>query len=362
MCFQQENAHKEVKKMQFSNITVCLDMFGCPNRCKHCWVGHAPNARLTAADLQFVAESFRPFAEELTVYDWYREPDYSDDYRELWALCNRLSGRVRDHFELVSVWRLVRDREYVKWLSSIGLRAAQLTIFGGPEKTDYYTGRQNAYNEILQAVEILLAHQIAPRIQMFLNQDNTGELPFVQQLLQDLQLEERCASFGGTFSFFLHQGSCDGENEKLYGIRVTPDDLAKIPPPLAAYTLRHFGKNSLEEVFGQTEQALCRELAADRSTKNLVSCAPVFHVDSRFNVYPNLDSPEPIWRVGNLKTDGAQAVLQNYAENKSPAQHVRQTVPLGEIVRAVGDPSGRRLFTKNDYIEYILNKYSRKFL
>lgn len=348
--------------MQFSNITVLLDMFGCPNRCKHCWIGHAPNAHLTAEDLQFVAESFRPFAEELTVYDWYREPDYSDDYRELWTLCNRLSGRVRDHFELVSVWRLVRDREYAKWLSSIGLRAAQLTIFGGPEKTDYYTGRKNAYNEILQAVEILLAHQIAPRIQMFVNQDNIGELPFVQQLLTDLQLEERCASFGGKFSFFLHQGSCDGENEKLYGIRVTPDDLAKIPPALAAYTLHHFGKDSLEEVFGQTEQALCRELAADRSTQNLVSRAPVFHVDSRFNVYPNLDSPEPIWCVGNLKTDGAQAVLQNYTENKSPAQHVRQTVPLGEIVRAAGDPSSRRLFTKTDYIEYALNKFSRKFV
>lgn len=85
-------------------------------------------------------------------------------------------------------------------------------------------------------------------------------------------------------------------------------------------------------------------------------------MDSRFNVYPNLDSPEPIWCVGNLKTDGAQAVLQNYTENKSPAQHVRQTVPLGEIVRAVGDPSSRRLFIKTDYIEYALNKFSRKFL
>ena len=30
----------------FQHITVCLDMRGCPNRCRHCWIGHAPNARL----------------------------------------------------------------------------------------------------------------------------------------------------------------------------------------------------------------------------------------------------------------------------------------------------------------------------
>ncbi len=48
----------------------------------------------------------------------------------------------------------------------------------------------------------------------------------------------RCRAFGGEFSFFLHQGSCDGESEKLYGVWVTPDDLAKIPPLLEAYTLR----------------------------------------------------------------------------------------------------------------------------
>ena len=25
--------------MKFNRITACLDMFGCPNRCKHCWIG-----------------------------------------------------------------------------------------------------------------------------------------------------------------------------------------------------------------------------------------------------------------------------------------------------------------------------------
>ena len=99
----------------FQHITVCLDMRGCPNRCRHCWIGHAPNARLPKEALIALAEAFRPFAKRLTVYDWYREPDYGDDYREMWEMCGRLSDARPEHFELVSFWRLARDPDSVSY-------------------------------------------------------------------------------------------------------------------------------------------------------------------------------------------------------------------------------------------------------
>lgn len=344
----------------FTGITVCLDMFGCPNRCKHCWIGHSSNGNLSTADLQYVADVFRPFTNRLTVYDWYREPDYRDQYKELWELCDKLSDIHPQHFELISVWRIVRDKEYVKWLSSLGLKKAQLTLFGGPEKTDYYTGRKDAFHEILEAIEILLANRISPRVQVFVNKDNIEELPFIEELVEYLDLENRCRAFGGDFSLFLHQGSCDGENEKLYDIRVTPDDLQKIPQMLVRDTLKFFNRTSLEEVFGKTEQMLCEELKNDNSTASYVSKTPVFYIDNKFNIYPNIASPEPVWSLGNLKKDGIDTVMENYIQSKSIAQHARLTVPLGRIVAAQGDNKSQRLFSKGDYIEYLLNKYCRK--
>jgi len=56
-----------VWQMKFEKITACLDMYGCPNRCKHCWPGHTPNGNLTIDDLIFVAEQFRPFTDNLEV-------------------------------------------------------------------------------------------------------------------------------------------------------------------------------------------------------------------------------------------------------------------------------------------------------
>lgn len=345
--------------MQFEKIIIALDMLGCPNRCKHCWLSHTPNGHMNKDDLRFAADQFRPFTKSLTVDDWYREPDYSDHYQEMWQLCETLSDEHPHHFELISVWRIVRDEQYAPWLRSLGLKTAQLTLFGGEEKTDYYTGRKGAHQDILKAIDILIAHHIAPRIQVFVNKDTLSELPLVERLITDLHLQERCAAFGGEFSCFVHQGSCDGENEKFYDIWVTPDDLEKIPPLLTEYTLKHFQKQRLQDVFGHPEAVLYKELIHDTSTASFVSDTPVFYIDNKWNVYPNVATPEAVWCLGNLKTDGGQSVLETYVNSGSIAQHTRLTVPLCEMVKAEGDPQSQRLFTRGDYIAYLLNRYCR---
>lgn len=253
----------------------------------------------------------------------------------------------------------MRDEKYVNWLSSLGLKKVQLTIFGNEETTDYYIGRKGAYREILKALEILIENKISPRIQTFINKDNIDELKHVENLIKHLDLENRCRAFGGEFSFFLHQGSCDGENERLYDVRVTPDDLEKIPALLKTYTLRHFGKKNIMDVFGKTEQSLYEELVTDHSTSSYVSDSPVFFIDKDFNVCPNISSPVPHWCLGNLKTQGVKKVLENYVESNSAAQRIRLTVPLCDIVKAQGDKTSKRLFSKSDYIEFLLNKYCK---
>ncbi len=346
--------------MKFQDIVICLDMAGCPNRCKHCWLGATPNGGLPLEELKWAAEQFRPYAGRLRVYDWYREPDFKDGYRERYDLCCKLSGGTIDHFELASFWRLVRDEDYAPWLASLGLKKVQLTLFGGEETTDFFIGRKGAYRELLEAIDILLAHRISPRLQVFVNKTNLGELGQVEELIRRLELEERCKAFGGEFTMFLHQGSCDGENENWYDAWVTPEDLDKIPATLAAYTLRHFGAADLMEVFGRTEASLYEELVEDQSTASYVTNSPVFYIDKDFQVYPNLSAPEPQWCLGNLKRDGVEAVLENYVDSRSPAQRARLTVPVCQLVRAHGDPTSRRLFGRGDYIELMLNRYCRQ--
>lgn len=346
--------------MQFKRIDVCLDMHGCPNRCRHCWLGSAPNGQMEHEDLVRVAEQFRPFTDSLEVFDWYREPDFSDDYRELWDLRCRLSDHVTPHFELASVWRLARDEEYAPWLAALGVKAVQLTLFGGERLTDRYTGRKGAYRDILRSIDVLLEHGITPRLQVFVNKETVEELAHVEGLIRERDLERRCREASGAFACFLHQGSCDGENEKRYDIWVTPEDLEKIPPLLTEYTLRHWGEKTLEGVFGRTEQSLYEELIEDGSTASLVEEEPIFFVDRNFDVYPNVTAPSPWWRLGNTKRDSVETVLDNYRASHGFAQRTRLTVPVRELARACGDPGSRRLFDKGDYIELLLARYCRE--
>ena len=125
--------------MKYDNILIALDMLGCPNRCRHCFVGWRPNSKLSKNDLVSTAEA--------------------------WELCNKLSSKPPEHYELASVWRLARDEGYAPWLKSLDVKYVQLTLFGGEELTDYFTGRKGAYQDILKAIDVLLENVIAPRIQ-----------------------------------------------------------------------------------------------------------------------------------------------------------------------------------------------------
>ena len=347
-------------EVKFKKLTLCLDMYGCPNRCRHCWVGHSPNGHMTSDDLEKTAAMFKPYAVEFEIFDWYREPDFRNNYKELWELRSRLSDTVTPHFELISVWRIVRDSEYVKWLVSLGLKKAQLTLFGGEAATDHYTGRKGAYQDLLHAVDILIENRITPRMQVFVNKENIGELPIVEKMILDNRLSERCAEFGGDFSCFVHQGSCDGENAKLYDVRITKDDLKMIPQLLTEHTLKHFRAKNLSEVFGQPEQELYQKLIADTSTESYASDSPVLYVDNAYNVYPNISTPAPYWCLGNLKESGVEEILRNYLSGKSTAQTVRRKIPLCEIVKRCGDPNSLRLFDEQDYVTYLLNQYCEK--
>ena len=332
---------------KLKSLSLCVDTHGCPNRCLHCWLGHGPNGRMDADDLRFAAEAFRPFVKEFELFSHYREPDYADNYKELWALEAALSDKKTPHFELMSVWRAARDPEYVPWLKSLGLKACQLTLFGGEAMTDKYTGRKGAYRDILRGIELLQANGIAPRIQAFVNQETIAEMHVIDELIR----------FYGIEFAFAHQGSCFGASAKLYPIWPEPETLERMPPLLTALSLRHWETNSLQEVFGETEQALYKRLAHSTDTRSFLTDRPSLMINSEWDVFPNTGWPRPHWRLGNLKQDGAQAIIERYLSESSPAPAARRSIPLGEMVRACGDQGSRRLFDQGDYEDYILEKF-----
>ena len=65
-------------------LALVVDMYGCPNRCRHCWLGRSPNIPPKNGADEMLVNSFRPHFEQIEYYSWLREPDFCGEYRARW--------------------------------------------------------------------------------------------------------------------------------------------------------------------------------------------------------------------------------------------------------------------------------------
>lgn len=340
-------------------IIIGVDTAGCPNRCKHCWLGITPNKKMDLVKLKNIEDAFDGLSKDITYYSWYREPDFRDDYKELFEWEQKASSESHEHFELCSFWRIVRDSDYVKWLKSIGLKKVQLTLFGMEKTTDYFIGRKGAFQEIIRSIDILLNNGIAPRIQVFVNRKNIGELQELERFIKSLKLEERCESIGEEFTLFIHTGSCDGESENLYDQWITEEDIKKIPEYFVENALKHYNVNSVYDIFGQSEKELFRKLMNEKEPRKIEVDVPVLHVDINLNVYPNFTTPHAIWKMGNIDDDSASDMIDLLLQGKTFAQEIINQTPLSDMVKLFGNPESNKMFDEGDYVDYLRNQYVR---
>ena len=318
-------------------INLVVDMHGCPNRCMHCWLGRLPDGNLSDADAEWIASLFRPYFKDLAFYSWMREPDFSPDYRKRWEKDIALSSMKPERFELASFWRIVRDPDYVPFLKEVGVKKVQLSFFGGEERTDKYVGRKGAYQELMKATSILLEHGIVPRWQFFINMENKDEI------LPQIEIGKAM----GVPEIFVHEGSCDGNNAKLYGIRIEKD---AIPEGLIPYYLDY------DQIL--TEAECCARLKGSNehylphNDRDIV-----LNITSDLNVYFHFTNPSPAWCLGNLREDPIDRIVARSVEENVPALLLSKAMPLGRLVTKYGNPTSKKVFSLEDYESYLLNRY-----
>ena len=330
-------------------LALCADLYGCPNRCRHCWLSHMPNRTMEPGADEWIVERLRPYFDRIEFYSWIREPDFCPEYRARWERDKRLSVNAEpERFELASFWRLARDPEYPAFLREAGVRRVQLTFFGMQETTDRYVGRKGAFRELLKATDALLEHGISPRWQGFLNEENREELVSLLRLSGELGLARRAEAFGGEFRFFVHAGSCDGENRKLYPIRIRREH---IPGELVPY---YHGYDRLS-----AERELCAAWRDEPSpfVPRGGGDRAVLYVSNGYGLYFNFTHMRPEWKIGDLRADPAEELVRRFTEEDTPALRAARGISLGELVRRYGDPRSDRVFEEEDFRMYLLNSH-----
>ena len=324
-------------------LNLAVDMYGCPNRCLHCWLGHMPNRKMEEGSDIFIVDFFSPYFDEIAYYSWAREPDYCDDYEARWQRDLEISkNAVPERFELASFYRIVRDEKYIPFLKSVGVKKVQLTFFGLEQTQDRYVGRKGAYKEVMQASDLLISNGIIPRWQCFINEENRDEIIQLFNMAKEIR-KERCPEL----EFFVHEGSCEGENRKLYPIRIE----------------KHHIPDELKEVFLEYDNVLseaecCHMLINDFSSPTFnVGSEITLYISNEFDVYYNFTHMTEEWKIGNLKIDDAADLVPKIIEGNTPALNAAKQCTYAELAERYGDFTSDKVFSMGDFKEYLFNKY-----
>ncbi len=329
--------------MYEKQLNLAADMNGCPNRCLHCWLGHMPNRKMEDGADRFIMDYFSPFFERIAFYSWLREPDFCDDYAARWEKDLAVSKNARpERFELASFYRIVRDEKYIPFLKSVGVRKVQLTFFGLMETQDRYVGRTGAFEEVMRATELLIRGGIVPRWQCFLNEENREEIAALKDIWEKIQ-RESCPEL----SFFVHEGSCDGENRKLYPIRILKHHILETLIPFY-----------LNYPVLKTERE-CRELLLEDGTSPSfpVGDTVTLNISNAYDVFFNYTHMTGPWVIGNLKKDPAPELVRRVMTGDTAALRAAGRCTWAGLADRYGDPASERVFSPDDYRMYLFNRF-----
>jgi hypothetical protein len=288
-----------------------------------------------------------PFFHAVTVASWFREPDYAPDYPTLYALENELSAKGAQRFELLSVWRLARDPGYAVWARGLGPDTCQISFFGVGDTQDWFYGRKGAYADCVKATERLLQVGLKPRWQLFLTRRLLPDVDELLRVVDRMRLRQRVEALGGAFQMFVHPPGPDGDARRIEHLRPTLQETRALPADLVEASQRYLRRDPL----WQTEADLLARIEADEDRYPHTYSYPdrlCFYVTSEWDVYSNMGTLEPWWRLGNLLRDGVDRVVRRFEVNDCAGLRTVYSVPAHDLARRYGNPRGRRVYSSAD--------------
>jgi sulfatase maturation enzyme AslB (radical SAM superfamily) len=330
-------------------IGIAFDMQGCPNRCRHCYLGQGSNRRLSESDVRWGVSRFRSFINTnnspvtgLSVSTWFREPDYSEDYRKLYELETELSDGKPFRYELLSTWRLARDKTYAEWARSIGPDTCQISLAGMEEVTDWFYRRKGAFKDAAAATDRLLDIGMKPRWQIFLTTKLLPDIEALMELAQKLHLRERVHDVGGEFQIFIHPPGPDHEGRKIEEFRPTASKLEDLPEELLKSSRKHLKR----DILWRTEEALIDEIISSTGSDEVMEPEMLwFFICGNWDVYSNAGTLEPWWRLGNMKKDRIESIFRRYETDDVPGLQVLFHKPAVELAQIFGNPAGQKIYS-----------------
>jgi hypothetical protein len=171
-----------------------------------------------------------------------------------------------------------------------------------------------------------------------------------------LQIHKRCKAIGRKFEIFIGGISPEGNGYELENIRIDEDDIKLIPHELVDICREGI------ELLGRPEYILLESLYNEDAPANVKANIPSISINADFDVYPNIAEPAQWWRLGNLKTDGVDAIIKAYRDETTAGMRANREIPVCEFARKYGDKNSKKLYSKDDLLSRLLHQWGADYM
>jgi len=323
--------------LKSDKLGLLIDTGGCPNRCAHCSVKGKPTRQMSYQEMRWIVQQFRelraddrPFFSEIDVGLSFMEPDFRDDYRVLWDLQCELGDVEHKHGGLLSIWRIARDDTYLTWVKEKGGTLCQVTLFGAGETHDRFT-RPGAFADSIEAMKRLLEADFAIQWFLVFTKAIIPDLDELLHIAEDLGLKERSERF-----ICLGIVEPVGRGWNLEHLRPSSADLDLLP---------EFLRDRDKAGYGERTEAECTRLALDGKVSPGKYETLWLHIDASFNVFPQFGEVQTWYRLGNLRSDGPERIIEAYISDQTPGQHARFVMGAKALAQRYGNLESDLLYT-----------------
>jgi hypothetical protein len=326
-----------------TKLMLYLEVAGCPTTCTHCWAQGGAYGTMPLADVAWVLEAAHTFCDargfDFDAYPMHEVAAHPDAAEVMRLFREHVSPTLFEPLSTTGVPIAQRDdwAPLLESLATTGTTTAWLAFHGVGAEHDRQVLSLGAFEETCRGAERIRAAGLKVGCNVFLSKRNVGQVDGLFDTLGQIGVEESTWSPAGYMP--------TSRGRRHAALRPELDDLRPAAERVAGIS---FWRRVWENLADYTEAAYVRRaLAGEWSEPRRPEDAIALVCRPNLDVHTGTAGLRR-QRHGNLRADGAEAVLTRAAEG-GPLSHealwfgLAEAPRIEELADRHGDPTSQRV-------------------
>lgn len=141
------------------------------------------------------------------------------------------------------------------------------------------------------------------------------------------------------------------------------EETAFIPQEILAASRKHLNRPNLWQTEADLYQSVTKTEHVPAADESILDEPQQFwfFVKNNWDVFSNVGTLEPWWKLGNLKVDVVSTIIRRFEQDEIPGLNILLHYPQNKLAWEFGDPHGQKVYSgRSDLLDLYLARYCEK--